>query len=433
MKRSFTTLLAIALLLTIAAPSAAASRAASPRQPAGQSTQAMQALIARVEKDTQTIRGLRAKHAVPVSLLAPAAFKSLVERDFDRDTSATDIRDADQPLVLLGLLPRSADLRAILRTSQGDNVAAFYDPKVKRFYVPLQKGGLSLNDQVTISHEYTHALQDQTFDLNKVRPDTSHATIHNSDRDLAETALIEGDATVEMLLFAQTTFTQQQYLRFQQESQQAAAGSTDNTPRYLLDQLIFPYDQGSIFEMKLLRSTAFGPDFSAVNAAFRHAPVSTREILHPEVYQANPTAPVPDLAPPAPALPAGWSRVDSDVVGEYELQDMLAQRLDSGLSAQAADGWRADRYSLFDKGSDFLMAWRLHTDSSASARSLAQALTRYLAARYHTTLSPRNGALTYTQADSALALRLSGSEIYLAVASRGALQPIVNQALASMR
>lgn len=422
-----TTLLALALILAIVAPAIVAMRGAAT------SPQSTQAIIAQVEQETQTVRGLRAKHAVPVTMLAPAAFKRLVEHDFDRDTTAADIRDADQPLVLFGLLPRSADLRAILRASEGDNVAAFYDPKVKRFYIPLQKSGLSLNDQVTISHEFTHALQDQAFNLNRVRPDTSHQAIHNSDRDLAETALIEGDATVEMFLYAQTAFTQQQYVQFQHEYAQAAASSgAGATPRYLLDQLVFPYDHGAAFELKLLRQTPFGPSFTAVNAAFRHPPVSTREILHPEVYQRNPTAPAPDLAPPAPTLPPGWRRIDSDVIGEYGLQDMLAQRLASGTSAQAAAGWRADRYSLFDRGGDFLLAWHVRTDSSSSARTVAQALTRYMAGRYHASLSLRNGAVTYATTDSALALRLSGNDIYVALASSGTLQPTAARALAAL-
>jgi len=390
------------------------------------------AVIARVEKATEAIRGLHATRPVPVTMLNPAAFKSLVERDFERTTSAADIRNEDQPLVLLGLLPAGTDLRRVLRDAVGNNVAAFYDPQAKRFYIPARPGGLSLADQVTISHEYTHALQDQTFNLSKVRPDTRRQAIHDSDRQLAETALIEGDATVEMALYAQDTFSALQYVEFTREAIQAASGTGDHTPRFLLDGLLFPYESGDVFEERLLRHNLAGTDFSAVNDAFHHPPVSTRQILHPEVYQANPTALAPDLPVPSPALPNGWRRVDSDVFGEFQLRDMLARQLDSATAARAAGGWRADRYALFDRGADFLMAWRLRADSPASARTLAAALTAYMSRRYHAALSLGSGTLTHTTPDSALALRLSGPDLFVALGARGSLQADVAKALAAM-
>ena len=404
---------------------ARASRPVTPANTTG-------AIIARIEKGTEAIRGLHATRPVPVTLLAPDAFRRLVERDFERATSAAAIRDMYQPLALLGLLPMGTDLRRVLRDAEGSNVAAFYDSGVKRFYIPLRTGGLSLDDQVTISHEYTHALQDQTFDLSKVRPDPAQQTLHDSDRQLAETALIEGDATVEMTLYAQDTFSQAQYIEYQREAQQAANGVGGGTPPFLLDGQLFPYNAGSVFETRLLGHTFAGVDFSDVNRAFRHPPASTREILHPEVYLANPTAPTPDLPAPAPALLNGWRRVDSDVFGEFQLQDMLAQRLEPGVAAPAADGWRADRYSLFNRGSDFLLAWRLRVASLTAARTLAHALVAYMNARYHVTLSPRGGNFTYAAPDSAMALRLAGSDILVTLGSRGALQSEVARALAMM-
>ncbi len=365
-------------------------------------------------------------------MLGPAAFTRLVQRDFERATSPDDVRDLYQPLVLLGLLPAGTDLRRVLRDAEGANVAAFYDSLAKRFYIPVRPGGLSLNDQVTISHEYTHALQDQTFDLSKVRPDPGSGTIHDSDYQQAETALIEGDATVEMTLYAQDTFSQAQYVEFEREAGQAAR-TDDRTPRFVLDGLLFPYDSGSVFEERLLQHTLAGDvDFAAVNAAFRRPPVSTREILHPEVYQADPTAPPPALPVPAPILSKGWRRVDSDVFGEFQLRDMLAQQVDPDTAARAAGGWRADRYALFDRGTDSLLAWRLHTDSPAAARALAQALTAYMGKRYHAALSLQNGALACTTREGALALRLAGPDILIALGSRGALVPEVVRALATM-
>jgi len=428
---------AVACVVCAAAIATSAAAPAPGRRDAAPG--ATSAVVAQVEAATAAIRGLRARRAVPVSLLDPASFRRLAARAAGGGASAAAIRDEAQPLVLLGVLPRGTDLGRVLRAQAAGDVAAFYDAGTKRFYIPLRPGGLSLNDRVTIAHEYTHALQDQAFDLGRVRPDPARGGPRDSDRALAATALVEGDANTAMELYAQQTFTQQQYTRYQREAAAAAANVKDNrTPPYLLDGLAFPYDAGALFEERLLSRTVLGVSFAAVDAAFRHPPVSTREILHPEVYLRDPMAPAPNLAPPRPALSAGWRRVDSDVVGEFGLRDMLAQRLDAGTAARAADGWRADRYTLFNQRTDFLMAWRIHTASVAAARVLDEALRAYVARAYHATHAthaaptPPGSTLVTATGPAAIAVRRDGVDLSIALASRGALAATAPRALVTM-
>ena len=59
---------------------------------------------------------------------------------------------------------------------------------------------LSFTDQITYVHEFTHALQDQYFDLNTL---LSPQVEDNPDQALAVTSLVEGDATASMTLYMQ--------------------------------------------------------------------------------------------------------------------------------------------------------------------------------------------------------------------------------------
>lgn len=390
--------------------------------------------VALIERGTELVRGLHARRAIPLTVLGPEQFAQLTARNFDSATAGANFASVSQPMVLLGLLPSNVDLRRILRSFQADAVIGWYSIAAKRIYVMSHQDGLTLSDAVTISHEYTHALQDQAFDLTRVRAYGARGGLHDSDRDLAISALIEGDATTEMSLFARAMFTPSEYNQFMQEANQAGVGGDGSVP-YVTNVALFPYVEGSAFVSALLRHTSAGAGFERVNAVYRHPPVSTQEILHLDLYLQHPAAPAPDVAPPAPRLPRGWRQVDSDVVGAYELRGMLERFVDIPGAINASEVWRADRYTLFDRGADYIMAWHLQTDSPNSVIELQSTLIYYLNQRYQPA-EPfyfAQSSLTYAVPDSAVAMRVSGQDIFLAFGSRGALEPVVSGAVDSMR
>lgn len=288
-------------------------------------------------------------------------------------------------------------------------------------YILTHTHALSLYDQDVLSHEYTHALQDQNYGFNRLWPRAAHPGIHDSDREMAVRALLEGDAVDEQIRYAQTVFTPQQYAVFAAEAQQGAQQVSPGVGAapFLQDQIDFPYKQGRAFYTQVTADLS-GDNSGDIAATFQHPPVSTREILHPDVYMSSDSLVVPDLPVPQPALSSDWKRVDSDVFGQFRLQEMLA--LPPGATAGAADGWRADRYALFDRGRDYLMAWRLHTDSPASAQTLTGALAAYFTYRYGTAATQRNNEMLYTSTSGIALIRAQGAEIYALLASRASLQ-----------
>ncbi len=425
---------AVAVAVALTARHATAGAAHAPCQPAA--TDPTLATVAGVERVTERVRGLHATRPVPAVLLAPAAFNRVLTRDLEGSTSLDELRVEAQTLTLLGLLsPRVDPRRALLAVSDG-GVVAFYDPGGRRFFLARRHGHLSLDDRVTVAHEYTHALQDQAFGLDRVRPPDG-GPVRNADRVLAETALIEGDATVTMALYAQAAFTQQEYVQWLGESSVPPANGTTSgagagMPRYLRDLASFPYDAGTAFEQTLLDQGMSGPGFDRVDAAFHHPPTSTRQILHPALYRQDPAAPAPDLAPPSPRLPGGWQREVSDVMGEYGLRDMLAQRLDEDMAGRVAAGWRADRYTLFDHGAETLLAWRLRLCAPGPARDLLRALGRY----WPRPLSPRSrpmAGVTLRRTElGVMAAHVQGGDLLIVIASHGVARDTVLRALSTM-
>lgn len=426
---------AVAVAVALTAGHVAAGAAPVPRRPAA--ADPMLAVVAQVERVTEGVRGLHATRPVPAVLLAPAAFNRVLARDIAGSSSPDEPRVEAQTLTLLGLLSPRADPRRVLTPASDGGVVAFYDPGGRRFFLARRAHDLSLDDRVTIAHEYTHALQDQAFGLDRVRPPDG-GVVRDSDRALAETALIEGDATVTMALYAQAAFTQQQYVQWLGES--SPAPSTDGTkrgadtdmPRYLRDLASFPYDAGMAFEQTLLDQGLSGSSFDRVDAAFHYPPASTRQILHPELYRQNPAAPAPDLPPPSPGLSREWQREVSDVMGEYGLRDMLAQRLDEVVAGRVAAGWRADRYTLFDHGADTLLAWRLRLCASGCARDLLRALDRYWS-RLPSSRPLLIGGMALRRTETGLmAARVQDSDALIVVASRGVAAGEVLRALSTM-
>ena len=104
-------------------------------------------------------------------------------------------------LKVLGLLPAGASLEDLYISLLSGVVAGLYNPKDKKLYVVSRSGGLGPSEKSTFAHEYTHALQDQNFDLAGLQLDAPG----QGDRGMARLALVEGDATLVMTLWRSTT------------------------------------------------------------------------------------------------------------------------------------------------------------------------------------------------------------------------------------
>ena len=75
----------------------------------------------------------------------------------------------------LGLLPPDASLEDLYVELLGSQVAGSTAPTTRQLYVVSQSGALGPTEKTTFAHEYTHALQDQNFDLESLDISTRSA------------------------------------------------------------------------------------------------------------------------------------------------------------------------------------------------------------------------------------------------------------------
>jgi hypothetical protein len=232
-----------------------------------------------------------------------------------------------------------------------------YVPEDKRVFV--RGAQLTAYVRTTLAHELTHVLQDQYFDLVKLRdvPDST-----------AVTALIEGDANRIEEAYKKG-LSSSDTASYDKETARLQAGVTKRTvdvPQVLSDGLSFPYVFGPVFLDNL-------PTNADVDKAFRHPPSTEAQILDPlgHPYSQDPVS-LPD-----PVLPTGAVKFgDTGPFGQVFLLEVLGSHLPYDEAYRAVDGWTGDTSVGYRLGSVVCNAADVRT---TSVDALAAASRRWAA------------------------------------------------------
>ncbi len=370
--KSFATLLAV---LGLAIGCVNVTPTPSPTgQPTGAPTpgpSAMAAQIGAVIASVPAVRELQPTRDVPFDFITREQFQSDLVALNDADVPVA-VRAAEERLLKrLGLLPADASLDALVLELYGAQVLAYYRPEDGHFYIISRDQPFGATDKIVVAHEYTHALQDQHFDLkgNTISDPTQ------GDAQLAQLAVIEGDATLTSQLWATENLGLGDMIQLLLDGITGLdAASLEGIPLVLRRQLEFPYTEGFEFVTALHDQGGF----DAVNRAIKTPPASTEQILHPEKYTAN-EAPV-DVSVPDQLgkLGDGWSVVYEQTLGELGIQILAvgdeAPAFDvPGLPVEwphqeVAAGWAGDRLRMYESETgQWLIVWETTWDSQADA------------------------------------------------------------------
>lgn len=334
-------------------PAASATTVPSdaPTGPSATTSPADAATYARIEQEVEQLRGLTAKHPVDPRLMDEAALGAYVDRSLAA-IPADRIDASDALLKALGLLPADASLGADFKEMFSTQVAGFYDPDTKELYVVSKQGGLGPLEKVTFAHEFTHALQDQTFPTfggDEFQGATSgiiRAADGDSDRSLGELALIEGDPTLVMTYWAQQHLSPTDLLALvAASSDPETARILNDMPPILRETLMFPYTNG----IQLVLQHQLSGGWPAVDALYANPPASTEQVLHPEKYGVDEPVAVTLPADLAGRMGTGWAKVQEDTLGELQLRVWLESAGGPAWKATAdaaAAGWGGDRVEL---------------------------------------------------------------------------------------
>ena len=317
--------------------SSTTSSTTAPPATASTATTAVPDALARqfdqIKAQVASVRGLDWLGPLSIRVADNAAFVKELKAVDDRDAHPDRLNGDGETDKLLQLIPNSTDFKKTIDDLFAGLVLGFYDPKTKQLLVRESKGTLDPATRFTIAHEMDHALTDQHFHYGDVADAIDKADKQEEGTGL--TALLEGDAVHTQDLWAQ------KYLSAGERRQTGGGGDLSviaRTPRFLLDSLRFPYTYGLAFVQG--RWSAGG--WAAVNAMYARPPVSSQQILHPELYVANKGW----TAPAFPDVPAatGCTSVRTGTVGEVEMAMLLEEHLDDKTSSTAASGWNGDSF-----------------------------------------------------------------------------------------
>jgi hypothetical protein len=242
-----------------------------------------------------------------------------------------------------GLLPKAFDLDSFMIDLLTEQIAGLYDPKAHEFYVA---DWIPIADQrMVMAHELTHALEDQHFEIE----DWVKAARPNDDSELAREAVLEGSAMaamVEYLLQGSGRSLQD----LPDIDPAMLIGDMTETPLlkkappFLKDALIFPYLDGLTFSAAILKPTGW----EGLPAVFTKPPVSTQQILHPELYRSS-KVPNPVTIPSIDkALGPEWTKLEDNIMGEFGWKEVFRQFLDDSRAKSLSAAWDGDRYMVYE-------------------------------------------------------------------------------------
>ncbi|MFH1150436.1 MAG: hypothetical protein V1748_08170 [Actinomycetota bacterium] len=295
-----------------------------------------------LEKNVSEIRELPIKEPIRFRECSEELIRFTIMKETEEESPEGDIEADEKLLVALGLFPKGESLEKTVTDVYTEQIAGFYDPETKDITLVKGKDTGDVMDELTLAHETCHALQDQNFGLEQ--PPLQVET-YNGDNDLAVESLIEGDATMTMVLYAR------QYIdpsRLTPEAFSAAEESSkelDAAPPYIRKALLFPYEEGFTFAEKVYGDG----EFAKMDASLRDPPLSSEQIIHPDTYlgpdDKNPIA-VP-LADISASLGADWKKINEDCLGEFDYEAWFEQYSGALAAEDASQGWAGNTIQYF--------------------------------------------------------------------------------------
>ncbi len=326
---------------TTSAPSANASQAAAVQNPA------FLKAADEVLQQMSIILHLPIKQPLKKSLRSKQEIRAyLIQADKEDKNDAERYAD-DKSLEAFGLIPKNFPLDAFMLDVLTEQVAGLYDAKAKEFYIADWIPSDEQRD--VMSHELTHALEDQSFDVDP----WIKAARPNDDAELARDSVSEGTALAAMLDYS----LRDQHLSVREigdVTELIRPGAVEEmdkdsklaqAPMVIRDSLLFPYIAGTSFSQQFLKAHTGWQD---LHLLFEHPPVSTQQIIHPDFYLKG-VGPAKVSFPKLQGIvPADWKPLEENVMGEFGVQEILKQFLDPARAAQLAPSWDGDRYALFE-------------------------------------------------------------------------------------
>jgi hypothetical protein len=329
-----------------------------------------------------------------------------MKEDKDADKRYADKKSMEK----FGLLPKDYPLDETLVKVLTEQIAGLYDPDGQEFFIADWTS--DADQRMVMSHELTHALQDQHFHIDK----WTDAAKPDDDAELARDAVIEGSAIAAMIDYGlrdlggniRTAVDIDPTLLMGDPN---SSPELANAPKVIQDELMFPYLAGTTFTQQVLKASNGWPE---IHKVFENPPASTQQIMHPDLYLQGIKPPKISLPETKGAIPAEWKKLDENNMGEFGVLEIFKQFLSKERAAKLAATWTADRYALFEnpKNKKTLLVFRVRLASEADAARFFGAYSEVLESKYsqRTDLMRRPNFFSFETPEGGVFVRCMGTD-----------------------
>lgn len=329
------------------------------------------ALAAKLLPDLARRAGLELHKPVRIEERSRAQLERYLRHKLDQELPDSLARVKVQSYALLGLVPDTLNLRAVLLALYTEQVAGFYDPDSTALFVMDDQPRSQLKS--VLVHELVHAIQDQTVNL-----DSLTNPRRGNDRATAAQAAIEGEATLVQLEYmteqargAPVDLSELPHfsadLRPNSDAMKKQFPALARAPLVLQESLLFPYVAGTGYVLDLWREhkgkrvAPFGP----------YLPQSTQQVI---------THDLADKPVDVELHVHGARIVHEDDLGRLEAGVFMDQHVGK-LPAGFWKGWGGDRYALIEtrsgaRGLVWATVWHGAAGRDAFIREVSPALSQ---------------------------------------------------------
>jgi hypothetical protein len=333
-----------------------------------------------------------------------------------KDEDVKRLQRSELVLKKFGLLPREFDLEKLMVAMLREQVAGYYDPKTKTVnlldWVPMEE------QEGVMAHELTHALQDQTVNLDKfmkkgekdlgeLKKDPTPEDIENDEIDDAREAVVEGQAETVMMQYelAPVGRSIADSPEMVESMEAQMANGTDDSkvfkdaPIFLKESLTFPYSYGMKFVIAVLEKGGKEKAFAGMLA---NPPHTTRQIMQPETYLSGEKI-EPMRVPEFKRDFKDYLKFDIGAMGEFDVAVLLEQYAGKKLSDRLYPEWRGGYYYAARPKSDAAaplgLMYASRWSSAEKASEFAEIYARSLKQRYKKVEETGNPSPTATDAE----------------------------------
>jgi hypothetical protein len=400
------------LVLLLVATDLLEAQQAAPAPPAAAAAKNNPEFLATADevlKDMSDITGWKLKTPLKKTMRSREEIHSYVLQQMDDEKDAKERYASTRSAEAFGLIPKGFDLESFLVELLTEQIAGLYDPKAHEFYIA---DWIAPEDQrMVMSHELTHALEDQQF---QIEPWVKAAR-PNDDAELARESVLEGSAMAAMLDY----MLRDKGLKLRDLPDidpGLFVGDLSQTPMlkkappFIKDSLMFPYFSGLTFSMTVLKADGWN-GFASV---FAKPPANTQQIMHPELYRAGKLAPAIKLQLPEDFPGKAWTKLEQNAMGEFGWKEVLKQFLGEDRAKALSENWDGDIYATYEwkEAKRLLLVTRIRLSTPEAADRFFGQYSEALEKKYvdRSNLYRRPNFFTFDTPGGGIFLRCAGNE-----------------------